>query len=82
MNNGMKNLRSKKIGLVLPNVPAYSETFFTSKIKGLQKNGFEVILFVGGKPSNSFVLTKVVTAPDFSIRFKLIIELLKIIWNL
>ncbi|WP_396182955.1 glycosyltransferase family 4 protein [Flavobacterium sp.] len=82
MYNGMKNLRSKKIGLVLPNVPAYSETFFTSMIKGLQKNGFEVILFVGGKPSNSFVLTKVVSAPDFSVRLKLIVEMLIIIRTL
>jgi len=32
------------IGLVLPNTPAYSETFFNSKIKGLQENGCEVIL--------------------------------------
>ena len=36
-----------KIGLVLSSTPAYSETFFNSKIKGLQKNGFEVVLFVG-----------------------------------
>ena len=35
-----------KIGLVLSSTPAYSETFFNSKIKGLQKNGFEVVLFV------------------------------------
>ena len=28
-----------KIGLVLRSTPAYSETFFNSKIKGLQKNG-------------------------------------------
>ncbi|WP_338733347.1 glycosyltransferase family 4 protein [Mangrovimonas cancribranchiae] len=34
-----------KIGLVLSQAPAYSETFFKSKIKGLQKQGFNVILF-------------------------------------
>jgi len=34
-----------KIGLVLSSTPGYSETFFTSKIKGLQEHGFEVILF-------------------------------------
>jgi len=34
-----------KIGLVLPNPPKYSETFFTSKIKGLQAHGIEVVLF-------------------------------------
>ena len=35
-----------KIGLVLSSTPSYSETFFNSKIKGLQQNGFEVMLFV------------------------------------
>ena len=35
-----------KIGIVLSNPPGYSETFFTSKIKGLQDSGMEVILFV------------------------------------
>jgi colanic acid/amylovoran biosynthesis glycosyltransferase len=34
------------IGIVLPSVPGYSETFFRSKIVGLQKNGFQVTLFV------------------------------------
>ena len=33
-----------KITLVLPQPPAYSETFFRSKIKGLQDNGHEVVL--------------------------------------
>lgn len=34
------------IGLVLSQTPVYSETFFNSKIKGLQDGGFEVQLFV------------------------------------
>ncbi len=34
-----------KIGIVLSKNPAYSETFFISKIKGLQNNGFTVVLF-------------------------------------
>jgi len=38
-----------KIGIVLSNPPGYSETFFTSKIKGLQANGMEVLLFVQNK---------------------------------
>ena len=37
---------SLNIGLVLPSVPGYSETFFSSKITGLQKNGHRVTLFV------------------------------------
>lgn len=47
-----------KIGLVLSNPPAYSETFFISKIKGLQKNGFEVVLFVN-KNTEEFNLCRV-----------------------
>ena len=40
-----------RIGLVIPAVPGYSETFFRSKIKGLQDKGHEVILFIGsGNP--------------------------------
>ena len=34
-----------KIGLVLAQPPGYSETFFNSKINGLQAQGFEVTLF-------------------------------------
>lgn len=34
-----------RIGLVLSSVPAYSETFFRSKIRGLVENGHEVIVF-------------------------------------
>lgn len=41
-----------KIGIVLAKPPAYSETFFISKIKGLQKNGFEVVLFVNSKDTH------------------------------
>ena len=38
-----------KIGLVLSKTPAYSETFFISKLKGLQQSGFGVTLFVQQK---------------------------------
>ncbi len=34
-----------KVGIVLSQPPGYSETFFNSKIEGLQKSGFEVTLF-------------------------------------
>lgn len=36
-----------KIGLVLPALPGYSETFFRSKIRGLAAQEHEVILFIG-----------------------------------
>src|SRR5690554_1828119 len=51
-----------KIGLVLANPPGYSETFFRSKIKGLQKNGFEITLFCRGG-ENTFELCPVKFAP-------------------
>ncbi len=40
-----------KIGLVLSETPGYSETFFMSKIKGLQAKGHEVVLFVQSNPN-------------------------------
>ncbi len=50
------------IGIVLATPPGYSETFFTSKINGLKKNGFEVILFVQ-TPQKGFSLCKVSQSP-------------------
>jgi colanic acid/amylovoran biosynthesis glycosyltransferase len=38
-----------RIGLVLPDLPQYSETFFNYKIKGLIGNGHDVIVFTSGK---------------------------------
>lgn len=52
----------KRIGLVLPATPGYSETFFRSKIGGLQAAGHEVILFAGRK-AGDFTLCPVATAP-------------------
>lgn len=51
-----------KVGLVLTQPPTYSETFFLSKIKGLQQKGIDVILFVQKQPS-SFTLCLVKVAP-------------------
>ncbi len=42
----------QRIGLVLSAVPGYSETFFRNKISGLQRDGFEVVLFVDYKKPN------------------------------
>lgn len=53
-----------KIGLILPSLPRYSETFFRNKIVGLQQNGIEVILFVNDhKAEESFLNCKVIKAP-------------------
>lgn len=68
---------SKHIGLVLPNVPSYSETFFISKIKGLYDNGFIVTLFSRGKKTKHFKLCPVVYLPVFDIDKSLFWNILK-----
>jgi colanic acid/amylovoran biosynthesis glycosyltransferase len=55
-----------KIGIVLPSVPGYSETFFSSKIKGLQANGFEVVLFVNNFAAKTALNCTIVVSPKFS----------------
>lgn len=55
----------QSIGLVLFNTPGYSETFFRSKIKGLQENGVEVRLFCYNK-TDDFVLCPVTESPKVS----------------
>lgn len=51
-----------KIGLVLAQPPGYSETFFNSKIRGLQAQGFEVTLFCQ-KNKRDFTACQVETFP-------------------
>ena len=60
------NSKSLRIGLVLPAVPGYSETFFRSKIKGLQEHGHEVILFVRNRDRKADIDCRVVVAPQLS----------------
>jgi len=62
-----KNASNKlTIGIVLSTTPKYSETFFRNKIKGLQENGFEVVLFVDYvSDSDSDFLCDIVSAPNF-----------------
>ncbi|RDK84821.1 glycosyltransferase family 4 protein [Marinirhabdus gelatinilytica] len=66
-----------RIGIVLSQPPGYSETFFTSKIKGLQEHGITVHLFVQKQPT-AFTLCKVVTAP--SVLAVAPLQLLKMLW--
>lgn len=54
-----------RIGIVLSQSPGYSETFFNSKIKGLQNNGVEVLLFCQSKKEN-FNLCPVIESPKVS----------------
>ena len=51
-----------RIGIVLSQTPGYSETFFTSKIRGLQAQGYTVQLFVQKKAAD-FNLCTVSVAP-------------------
>ena len=51
-----------RIALVLSSTPGYSETFFVSKIKGLQERGHMVTLYVQRKETG-FTLCKAVEAP-------------------
>ncbi|GGZ53315.1 glycosyltransferase family 4 protein [Mesonia mobilis] len=51
-----------KIGIVLAQPPGYSETFFNSKINGLQAQGFEVTLFCQQNRSD-FTACQVKTFP-------------------
>ncbi len=66
-----------KIGLILNRPPVQSETFLISKIKGLQKNGHEIIIFA--KTDCDFQLCKVVTMPVVN-RF-LLIQIIKMFYQ-
>lgn len=62
-----------RIGLVLPSVPGYSETFFVNKIKGLHSHGHEVVLFVSGFHTiKDFHGATVVTTPQLSKNLPLV----------
>jgi colanic acid/amylovoran biosynthesis glycosyltransferase len=54
-----------KISLILSQTPGYSETFFNSKIKGLQAHGVEVRLFCQSK-NDDFSLCPVTERPKVS----------------
>ena len=54
-----------RIALVLAQPPGYSETFFNSKIKGLQDHGMDVRLYCQSK-KNGFTLCPVIRSPRVS----------------
>ena len=55
-----------RIGLVLPAVPAYSETFFTNKINGLKAAGHTVIIFVDSGGNKKNTASEIKVAPKLS----------------
>lgn len=73
-------MSKKRIGLVLPNTPAYSETFFKSKIEGLIDNGYEVLLFVGNSTNPKIPNTRIYK--QLKIHKNIFIQLIKLIWVL
>lgn len=54
-----------RVGIVLSRPPGYSETFFSSKIKGLQDNGVEVFLYCQSKKVD-FGLCPIIESPKVS----------------
>ncbi|MDC8000090.1 glycosyltransferase family 4 protein [Aequorivita todarodis] len=54
-----------KIGLVLSQTPGYSETFFNSKIRGLQRSGVDIRLYSQSK-KDDFNLCPVILSPRVS----------------
>ncbi len=54
-----------RIGVVLSQTPGYSETFFNSKIKGLQENGMEVRIYCQSK-KEGFKLCPAIESPKVS----------------
>ena len=70
-----------KIGMILPAVPGYSETFIWSKIEGLLKYGNSISLFVNkdNQLGNVNIQVPVYSQPDISKRFILLIILFLLI---
>ena len=54
------------IGIVLPSVPGYSETFFRNKIRGLQQRGHEITLFVKNPAGRGEFICPVKVHPNLS----------------
>jgi colanic acid/amylovoran biosynthesis glycosyltransferase len=74
-------MRKERIGLVLSNVPGYSETFFRNKIKGLQKNGYDVILFINENQSEPpKFLCDIIAAPNLKTNtIRRLLSLIKLV---
>ena len=68
----------KHIGLILPSIPGYSETFIYNKINGLLQSGFRVSLFVGGKKNSNKIpkLISIYYQVDINNKFLLFFNLI------
>lgn len=70
-----------KIGIILSATPGYSETFFNSKIKGLQENGYSVKLFAQ-KVSPDFTICQVRKLPDSIANVTLPLRVVSVFFSL
>jgi len=57
-----------RIGLVLSSVPAYSETFFHTKINGLIATGFEVLIFARKREATKVKARVITPYPVFKFK--------------
>lgn len=72
----------KQIGIVLSQPPSYSETFFNSKIKGLQDSGYTVTLFVQQNRSG-YTSCKVIEAPKvYRSKLRLLLSFIGVFFSL
>ncbi len=55
-----------RIGIVLPALPSYSETFFLNLINGLLKEGHEIVLFIQGSNKIKYLSCEIHSAPKLS----------------
>lgn len=68
-----------RIGLLLPDVPKYSETFFNNKIRKLSESGFEVIVFAGKRNSGKYFFKNYAPYPVHENKFKQSISFIYVI---
>lgn len=54
-----------RIGMVLPEAPQYSETFFNYKIKCLKESGYDVTVFSGKRSKNKYFYKHIAAYPVY-----------------
>ena len=71
-----------KIAIVLPNAPGYSETFFRSKIKGLQRHGHDVLLATAKKDVQFDLCEQVIHPKIYKNKALQLVMMLKVFLSL
>ena len=70
-----------KIGIILPALPNYSETFFYNKIKVLLKNGYSISLFVNNLQISNYLALPVYPQAKVNKYYRLPFILLKLLFS-